>query len=275
MKRVMFVSTVLLIIFAMTTMFSIAGCKAEVAAEEVAAEEVAAEEAAVPTAGYYSSEKETYYMVTFVNGHPYWVGCYKGAQAAAANLGNVEVKFGGTPEYDINEAVTSFEQIVAIKPEGILLACMNPEPFIEPINNAMADGIPIVTYDTDSPNSNRLAYASTDNVYLGEQVFDYIVNEVMGSDQFKIGIMCRPGQLNLEQRIEGFKKRAVNYPGVEIVAEVDGEGDVLKCATAASAMIAANPDIGIIWSTDSMGGPGAAQACEELGREDIKIMCVD
>lgn len=248
----------------------------EPAEESAQAEAGDAEEVVADDNGYYSDEKETYYMVTFVNGHPYWVGCYEGALAAAANLGsNIEVKFGGTPEYDINEAVASFEQIAATKPDGILLACMNPEPFVEAINNAMADGVPVVTYDTDSPNSNRLAYASTDNVYLGGQLFNYIKDTVLGTDTFKVGIMGRPGQLNLEQRIQGFKEAAADYPGVEIVAEVNGEGDIVKATTAATAMIQANPDMDIIFSSDGIGGPGAAQACEELGREDIKIVCVD
>ena len=248
--------------------------KKEVEKVEVKAEEPQKE---IGATGYWTEEEETYYMVTFVNGHPYWVGCYEGAVAAAANLGsNIEVKFGGTPEYDINEAVTSFEQIAATKPAGILLACMNPEPFVEAINKAMADGVPVVTYDTDSPNSDRLAYASTDNVFLGGAVLKYIVEDVMGTDEITVGILGRPGQLNLEQRIEGFRTKAgTDYPGVNIVAEVNGEGDIVKATTAASAMILANPDIDVIFSSDGIGGPGAAQACEELGREDIKIVCVD
>lgn len=252
----------------------------EDAKEDTAADDTADDGAADTVAsgfkGYYTDEKETYYMVTFVNGHPYWVGCYQGALAAAANLGpNIEVKFGGTPEYDINEAVSSFEQIAATQPDGILLACMNPEPFVEAIANCQANGVPVVTYDTDSPNSDRLAYASTDNVYLGKQVFSYIKDKVMKSEEFKIGLMGRPGQLNLEERIAGFKEMAEDYPGIEIVAEVNGEGDIVKATTAATAMIQANPDLDIIWSSDGIGGPGAAQACEELGREDIIVMCVD
>ncbi len=223
--------------------------------------------------GYNGSEDETYYMVTFLNGHPYWTGCYAGMQDAAEHLG-VNTKYGGSQEYDINKAVASFEQIVATRPDGILLACMNPEPFIEAIDNAMAAGVPVVTFDTDSPNSNRLAYASTDNTFVGEKVARYVAEELTDGNA-EIGVIGRPGQLNIERRIIGFKKKIEEYPGLKIVAEADNGGDIVKAAAAASAMIQANPGISVIFGADTIGAPGAAQACEELGRDDIAIFAVD
>ncbi len=109
---------------------------------------------------------EVYYMVSFLSEADFWKGCYLGFKEAAQHY-NVKTRYAGTPEYDITKAVTVFEQVVAQKPTGIALTCMNPEPFVEPINRAIEQGIKIVTFDTDSPDSKRLSFISTDNSAAG------------------------------------------------------------------------------------------------------------
>lgn len=219
-------------------------------------------------------DSETYYMVTFLSGHPFWVGCRKGMEAAAAQL-NVKTLYGGDPEYDVNKAIAAFEQIVATKPKGILLTCISPEPFVEVINKAVEAGVPVITFDTDSPNSKRLSFCSTDNSYLGEFLCKFMVENLMdGSGE--VGITGRPAQLNIRQRMDGFAKRAAaDYPNVKIVGPVDNQGDLVKSTAACAAMIQANPNIKVIFAADGIGAAGAVQACADAGRTEIKIMTVD
>ena len=40
----------------------------------------------------------------------------------------VRTRYTGTPEYDVNKQLASFEQELARKPAGILLHPMNPDP---------------------------------------------------------------------------------------------------------------------------------------------------
>ena len=175
-----------------------------------------------PLAG---DKKETYYMITFLSGAEYWQGCFLGFQEAADQLG-VTVKYTGTPEYDITKAVTVFDQVVAMKPAGIAVACMNPEPFIEPINKAIKAGIKVVTFDTDSPNSNRGTYVSTDNYSAGVSAGKWAAQKIGGKGA--VIYTLRPGQLNLEQRLAGFKAALEKYPDIKIVANGNGEGDTAK-----------------------------------------------
>ncbi len=223
---------------------------------------------------YVGNADETYYMVAFLSGHPFWVGCYEGAKAAAKQLG-VTVKFGGDPEYDVNKAVAVFEQVVATKPAGVLLTCITPEPFVEPINNAIEAGVPVITYDSDSPNSNRLSFCSTDNTYLGSYLCKYFAEELMDNGKGVVGITGRPDQLNIRQRMDGFQTEAQNYPDMVIANVVDNKGDVTKATAAVTAMIQSNPDITVIFAADGIGAAGAAQAIRDLDRLDIKIMTVD
>lgn len=44
---------------------------------------------------------------------------------------------------------------------------MNPDAFENPIKQAIADGIPVVTLDADSPISGRYSFLGTSNEYAG------------------------------------------------------------------------------------------------------------
>ena len=283
MKRTLFAVFGVLVILSMVL---VACAPAAPAAEAPAAEAPAADAPAAdapaveaPAAGspgqaFVGSPDETYYMVTFLSGHPFWVGCRKGMEAAAKQLG-VTVKYGGDPEYDVTKAVAAFEQIVATKPDGVLLTAISPEPFVEAINNATAAGVPVITFDTDSPKSDRLSFVSTDNSYLGGFLAKYMAEKLMFGKGV-VGISGRPAQLNIRQRMDGFQAEvAANYPDIKIAGVVDNGGDLEKSTAATAALLAANPDIKFIFAADGIAATGSVQAVEEAGRTDIQIMTVD
>ena len=109
---------------------------------------------------------ELYIMNVMVSGVEYWFPVYEMFKQAGQQLG-VKTKYTGTPEYDVNKQLATFEQALALNPAGIFVHPMNPDPFIEPINRATAMGIPVVTFAADSPNSKRVAYVTSDNFREG------------------------------------------------------------------------------------------------------------
>jgi len=218
------------------------------------------------------ADKEVYYMVTFLSGADFWKGCFLGMQEAAEQYG-VKVIYAGTPEYDITQEVTVFEQIVAQKPTGIALTAMNPEPFIKPIQKAIEQGIKVVTFDTDAPGSLRATFVSTDNFDMGK-VLARELAKVMNK-KGKIGVMTRPAQLNVWTRFLGFKEELEkNYPDMKIAQVTESQGSEAKAAEAAAALIQANPDLDAIFTTSAIEGIGIATAVKESGKK-IRILACD
>jgi ribose transport system substrate-binding protein len=218
------------------------------------------------------SEDEVYYMVTFLSGADFWKGCYLGMQEAAELYG-VKTVYAGAPEYDITKAVTVFEQVVAQKPTGIALTCMNPEPFIEPINKAIEQGIKVVTFDTDSPDSMAPTFVSTDNVDAGRVAARYLAS-AMG-EKGKVAVVVRPAQLNVWVRYLGFKEEIeAKFPDMEIVQVIEGQGDETQAASDVAAMLQAKPDINAIFVTSGIEAIGAATAVREA-EKDIRILAFD
>ena len=217
---------------------------------------------------------EEYYMCTFLSGHEFWRKPFQGMEDAAKLYG-VTAVYLGTPEQDINGQVTVLEQIIAKKPAGITITCIDPDAYTESINKSVAAGIPVVTFDSDAPKSDRISFIATGNYDSGVAAARYMA-ELLG-DEGEVGIVKVVGQLNLEQRAQGFKETIENeYPNMKVIQEVDGEGTQEKSAQVATAMIQANPNLKGIFASFASAGVGASVAVKETNKVGaIKIISFD
>lgn len=233
---------------------------------------VATQGAAGEKSPFAGDPDETYYMVVMVSGVEYWVGVYEGFKMAAKQLG-VKTVFTGTPEYDINKELAVFNQVLAKQPAGVALHPMEPNSFIDPINEAMDQGIKIVTFAADSPQSKRIAYVTSDNVKEGYAAADAIAEAMGGKGE--VCVVENPGQLNHEVRVRSFIERlADKWPDVKVVARSATNQDTNKAYTALQTMTQAHPNIKGCFAPEASSGMGAAQAALELD-QGIRVMCVD
>ncbi|NLX08261.1 MAG: sugar ABC transporter substrate-binding protein [Chloroflexi bacterium] len=207
---------------------------------------------------------QTYFMVTFVSGIDYWKDCFRGMQDAAEFLG-VNVEYTGTPENDITAEVRVFDEVASQNPAGILVTVINPDAFIEPINNAIGAGIPVVCFDADSPMSQRYSFVGTGNYYAGVVAARYL-GPLVGEG--KVGISSVTAQLNHVQRRQGFiDTLAAEFPSVTTSDDliIDDQNNSTTAAEKMSALLIAEPDIKGIFATDALGAVGVGQAVREAG----------
>jgi ribose transport system substrate-binding protein len=217
-------------------------------------------------------DSERYVMVTFVSGVDYWVPVYEMFKEAGKQL-NVKTEYKGTPEYDLNQQLAVFEQVMATNPTGIALCPMNADAFIEPINRAIDQGIKIITFATDSPISKRSAFITSDNKNEGYMAADALAEKIGGKGKF--AVLENPGQLNHEIRIKSFIERIeTNWPDIEVVSRVATNQDANKAYQAVMTVAQAHPDIKGFFMPEASSGMGASQAAIELD-SGIQILCVD
>ena len=239
------------------------------AGETQATEVVSGSEA--PASVYVGNPEETYYMITFLSGAEYWIGCFNGFKAAGDSFG-VTTVYTGAAEYDIGKQVTALEQVAGQKPAGIGISCVNADGLVEPINAAIDAGIPVIGFDSDSPASKRLTFLCVDNEVAGYEAGKKTV-EVMKTG--KIAVLERIGQEALDKRVKGYKRAIADSAGaMEIVASADADGDEAKAATAVASMIQADPDITCVFASTGIEAIGAATAVKESGK-DIKVVSFD
>ena len=216
----------------------------------------------------YHEDKERYVFVASNIHLPYWEEAQAGLLDAAKQMG-VKAELTGPEKFDPQEQLKVFQDVVNQKPAGIMISVTRPELLQDAINSAVAQGIPVITVDSDAPNSKRLMFVGTDNFRAGEESGKRMGEILKGQGQ--VVVVTIPGQLNLDERARGVAEALKKYPGVKIVQTIDDKGDPRVANDAVSSLLKAKAKIDGIICLEASGGSGAA---ETLHRVDSKIPVV-
>lgn len=180
-------------------------------------------EAGAAAPGKAAAVDETYVLIAPHIGIQYWQVHKAGLEQAAAELG-VKTVFTGVMGDSIEDQAKIMEQQIAMRPAGILIGPLNAAGLTPSINRVIAAGIPVITVDTDAPESNRLCYVGTNGHAAGQLAAD-IMAEMLG-EQGDVGISNLLGFATCEERAQGFRDRiAERYPRMKVIAEVDDKAD--------------------------------------------------
>jgi ribose transport system substrate-binding protein len=220
--------------------------------------------------------QERYAAVVFLSGSEFFNWAYAGMRDAARLLGpHVQVELQGPAEWDASLEARSLEQLTARKIDGVVLTAGEANALIPAIDRAVAAGIPVITFDSDSPGSTRLAFVGTDNYNAGWAAGKAMAEWLGGAG--RVGVSTFPGPDHLKKRLDGFAAALARFaPGITIAAVVNDEGDVAKAETQITAMLQADPGITGIFCAHGNPGPGAAAAVRNLGRQGkVQILAFD
>jgi ribose transport system substrate-binding protein len=222
--------------------------------------------------GFRCEKGETYVMNVMVSAHPYWVPVYQGFKQAAEAMG-CETAFSGTPEYEITKQIASFQQDLVKKPAGVLLHPMQSDPFIEPINAAIGDGVEVVTFAADSPKSKRTSYVTSDNAAEAAFAAEEIVKKV--GEKGEYAVLENPGQSNHDLRVTALiSYMEKNHPGMRLVGRQATNQDSNKASQATASILQANPKLDAMWIPEAGSAEGAVAAVREA-KADVVIVHAD
>ena len=166
--------------------------------------------------------EERYYLVCSNVKIPYWQVAAAGLGRAASQL-KVRAEMVGPDSYDAKAQQQEFQRILHHKPTGILVSPADPELLKADIDNAIGQGIPVITIDSDSPSSHRLLYIGTNNYQAGVMGGKKLVEHMQGKGNVMVFTM--PGQTNLRERLNGYQAVLAEHPKIKIVEVVDIKGD--------------------------------------------------
>jgi ribose transport system substrate-binding protein len=129
----------------------------------------------------------------------------------------------GPDGFDPQAEVDEFKAMVGRKPAGILVSVANSKLMGPAIDDAIAAGIPVITVDSDSPESKRLYFIGTNNLAAGRLGGTRVAARLNGKGN--VVFFSNPGQPNLDERLKGYKDVFSSYPGIKVVDVFDIKGD--------------------------------------------------
>ncbi len=221
--------------------------------------------------GYVGNSSDEYYMVTFLSGIDYWKYCFEGFEDAANAIG-VTAKYTGQTDTDVAGQVAVLEQVIALKPKGIAVTAVNSTALADTIDSAIAQGISVVTFDSDSPTSKRSAYLGTGNYAAGQKAAEFLVPLV--NNKGKIAVLYTVGAENSESRVQGFEDWCKeNAPEISLI-KVNDAGDTTVATDNLAAALQANDDIVGVFCVDGVAGTAGPTAVAESGK-DLRVLAFD
>lgn len=178
--------------------------------------------------------------------NPFWDDVKKGMEKAAEELG-VKADFVGPVVADANQQVQRIEALLQRGIDGIGIAPNVPESVVDVIARARAQGIPVLCFDADSPESERLCYVGTFNEQAGFEA-GKLMKKFLPEGGKILVVSGGAGALNHQERIAGFERGAKDG-GIEILDVQYCNDDLNRASQLIEAYVSANPDLDGIFCT--------------------------
>ncbi len=169
------------------------------------------------------NKDEQYYLIATNIDLPYWKTASTGFQQAAVTYG-VRAEMRGPATFDAQAELKELQDAVARKPAGILVSVADAQVMAPGIDAAMAAGVPVITIDSDAPESHRLYFIGTNNLEAGRLGGQRVVQQLPGH-KGNVVFFTMPGQPNLEERLKGYKDAFASHPEIKVVEVFDMKGD--------------------------------------------------
>jgi ribose transport system substrate-binding protein len=231
--------------------------------------------AAETGAGAPAMAEEVYGMVVFLKGSEFFNWCYQGMVDAAARIGpHVKTELQGPAEWDAALEARAIEELTARGVTGILATAGDAAPMVPSIDAAIEAGIPVITFDSDAPDSKRLTFVGTLNYQAGYEAGKAMAEWLGGKG--KIAISTFPGPDHLKRRVQGFNDALAEFAPDIVTMEINDSGAVDVAETQLTAALQADPTITGIFGAHGNPGPGAAAAVRTTGMQGkVQIMAFD
>jgi ribose transport system substrate-binding protein len=166
----------------------------------------------------------THYKIALVaksSTNPVFLSARSGAEAAARQLKekdglDVEIAWLTPPQEDGQVQAQRIAQAVNEGADAVILSCSDAGKVTGAIDDAVARGVPVMTFDSDAPQSKRFAFYGVDDLKAGQAVMTELSQQLGGKG--KVAILAgNQNAPNLQKRVQGVREEAAKNPGIEVI----------------------------------------------------------
>ncbi len=213
---------------------------------------------------------------------PVWSGSFgwevdRGLENARAELADFGMQVVVThcatdlPE----EYVEAIDDAIAGGARGLAICARNTEPVRNRLLALVREGIPVVTFNSDIPDSGRMCFVGQDDRRSGRIAAEIMAKPVPPTSPILIACGNREYDGH-RRRVEGFGQRMAEPgrdPDADTVVECYNDYDITLNRVAG--FLAANPDASAIYMANE-SVPGCAEALRRSGRAgQVRVVCHD
>lgn len=223
-------------------------------------------------AGDPASKPITVAMMPKSKGNAYFISCRQGAEEAARELG-VELIWNGPTDTDPVKQTEVIDTWITRGVDVIAVAVENREGISSVLRKARARGIKVVTWDSDAEADARDFFVNQATPEgIGQTLMDNAARILGGKGEFAliIGSLTAANMIEWQKHIEA--RRLEKYPDVKMAAMRPSDDLQKKAFDEANTIMSAYPDVKLIMAICTPAVPGSAEAVQQSGRTDVKVL---
>jgi rhamnose transport system substrate-binding protein len=211
-------------------------------------------------------------MMPKFKGAAYFIACRKGAQEAADQLGDT-LLWDGPTESDPAKQNEVVETWITRGVDVIAVSVDNADGLSTALRKARAHGIKVITWDADAdPDARDFFVNQATPQGIGYTLMDDAAKLLGNKGKFAI-ITAQLTATNQNAWIKFIKERlAAKYPGITLADVLPSDDNKTKANEAATAEMNLHPDVKVLIAISSEAVKGAADAVQQSGRSDVKVV---
>lgn len=170
--------------------------------------------------------------------HEFWksihAGAVKAQQELAAKGVLVEVIWKGPlREDDRDQQIQVVENFTSRKVSGIVLAPLDSQALVNPVESAVQAGIPVIVMDSGLKSDKYVSFVATDNFKGGQLAGEYLAKLLNGKGNV-ILLRYAVGSASTEEREKGFLEAMTKFPEIKLISADQYAGATRETAYQAS-----------------------------------------
>ena len=188
-----------------------------------------------------SAAEKSYTIAVIPKGttHEFWKSINAGAFKARDELAAQGIKAdviwkGPLKEDDRDQQIQTIENFTTRRVSGIVLAPLDSQAMVRPVNNAIRAKVPVVIFDSGLKSDNYVSFVATDN-YKGGVLAAQHLGKLLGGKGNVILLRYAVGSASTEEREAGFvdtlKKE---FPEIKLISSDQYAGPTRETAYQAS-----------------------------------------
>jgi ribose transport system substrate-binding protein len=218
---------------------------------------------------------EKYILVVDNSKIPYFQTALQGLTRACAEM-KVKSELQGPDGHDPKGEHDAFMRALAEKPSGILVSVADANVLGNDINTAIDQGIPVITFDSDAPDSKRLFFVGTDNFNAG-MTGGKLVTKLLGG-KGNVVIYTIANQFNLKDRLSGYQAAFADHTSIKVkqVVDMNGNSDIAFDSAKKELESKDKDKVDAFICLEALACPAVADVVNRANMKDkVKIVAMD
>ncbi|HEY9292588.1 MAG TPA: substrate-binding domain-containing protein [Microlunatus sp.] len=218
---------------------------------------------------YPDHDKYKFTLVNHVTTNSFFTPTRYGADDACEILG-CSYSWSGSENSIVSEMVNAMNSAVTAKSAGIGVPVIDKTAFTGPTQDALAAGIPVVSYNANPPVGSRtpvMSYIGQDLTRAGVEAGRRILQQVNPGDTVAC-MIATPGTGNIQPRADGAKS-VLEPAGVKFVQVATGAIET-KELSAVDSWFQGHKDAKFLYAVDSGSGIAVAKTVEKYKSTGVK-----